>query len=171
MIVTTEAEKDYKERKHSLMERTLVLIKPDAIQRDLVGEVIRQLERKGLKLVGIKMMALSDKLLDEHYNHLRERDFFAEIKVYMRSTPVIACIWEGVDCVDTVRLLCGITKAREAAPGTIRGELAMSVQANLVHASDSLETAKVEIERFFQSEEIFDYEDVLNPFIYSSREH
>jgi nucleoside-diphosphate kinase len=152
------------------VERTLVLIKPDAIQRDLSGEIITKFERKGLKLVGIKMMALSDELLDEHYSHLRGRDFFTEIKTFMRSTPVIACCWEGVDCVDTVRLLCGITKAREAAPGTIRGELAMSVQANLVHASDSLETAEVEVERFFKPEELFDYEDVLNPFIYSSRE-
>ena len=152
------------------MERTLVLIKPDAIQRDLSGEIITKFERKGLKLVGIKMMALSDELLDEHYSHLHGRDFFAEIKTFMRSTPVIACCWEGVDCVNTVRLLCGITKAREAAPGTIRGELAMSVQANLVHASDSVETAEVEVERFFKPEELFDYEDVLNPFIYSSRE-
>lgn len=152
------------------MERTLVLIKPDAIQRDLIGDIIRQFERKGLKLVGIKMMTLSNDLLEEHYSHLRGRDFFTEIKTFMRSTPIIACCWEGVDCVNTVRLLCGITKAREAEPGTIRGELAMSVQANLVHASDSLETAGVEIERFFKPEELFDYEDVLQPFIYSSRE-
>ena len=152
------------------MERTLVLIKPDAIQRDLAGEIIRIFERKGLKLVGIKMMALDDALLDVHYSHLAGRDFFGEIKTFMRSTPVIACCWEGVDCVNTVRVLCGITKAREAAPGTIRGDLAMSVQANLVHASDSLETAVVEIERFFSSDELFDYEDVLSPFIYSSRE-
>ena len=152
------------------MERTLVLIKPDAVQRDLIGEIITKFERKGLKLVGIKMMALSDELLDEHYSHLKGRDFFAEIKTFIHSTPVIACCLEGVDCVDTVRLLCGITKAREAAPGTIRGELAMSVQANLVHASDSLETAGVEIPRFFKPEELFAYEDALNPFIYSSRE-
>jgi nucleoside-diphosphate kinase len=152
------------------MERTLVLIKPDAIQRDLAGDIITRLERKGLKLVGIKMISLDDELLDVHYSHLSGRDFFAEIKTFMRSTPVIACCWEGVDCVDTVRLLCGITKAREAEPGTIRGDLAMSVQANLVHASDSLETAQVEIERFFKPEELFDYEDVLQPFIYSSRE-
>ena len=152
------------------MERTLVLIKPDALQRDLVGEIVLRLERKGLKLVGMKMIALSDELLDEHYSHLAGRDFFAEIKTFMRSTPVIACCWEGVDCVNTVRTLCGITKAREAAPGTIRGDLAMSVQANLVHASDSLETAGIEIERFFSSDELFDYEDVLNPSIYSSRE-
>lgn len=152
------------------MERTLVLIKPDAMQRDLVGELIQRFERKGLKLVGIKMMALPDELLDEHYSHLAGRDFFAEIKTFMRSTPVIACCWEGVDCVNTVRIMCGITKAREADPGTIRGDLAMSVQANLVHASDSLETAEVEIPRFFDDGELFEYEDVLNPFIYNSRE-
>ena len=153
------------------MERTLVLIKPDAIQRDLVGELIQRFERKSLKLVGIKMMALSDDLLDEHYSHLVGRDFFAEIKTFMRSTPIIACCLEGVDCVNTVRAMCGITKAREAAPGTIRGDLAMSVQANLVHASDSLETAGVEIARFFNTNELFVYEDVLNPFVYSSREN
>ena len=152
------------------MERTLVLIKPDAIQRDLIGDIIRQFERKGLKLVGIKMMTLSNDLLEEHYSHLRGRDFFTEVKTFMRSTPIIACCWEGVDCVNTVRFLCGITKAREAEPGTIRGELAMSVQANLVHASDSLDTAGIEIERFFKPDELFDYKDVLQPFIYSSRE-
>ncbi len=149
------------------MERTLVLIKPDAIQRDLSGEIITRLERKGLKLVGMKMMTLSDDLLDIHYSHLLGRDFFPEIK---RRTPIIACCWEGTDCVNTVRLLCGITKAREAEPGTIRGDLAMSVQANLVHASDSLDTAKVEVERFFKPEELFEYEDVLEPFVYSLRE-
>ena len=152
------------------MERTLVLIKPDAMQRDLVGEIITRLERKGLKLIGMKMTALSDDLLDTHYSHLLGRDFFPEIKAFMSRTPVIACCWEGTDCVNTVRLLCGITKAREAEPGTIRGDLAMSVQANLVHASDSLDTAKVEVERFFQPEELFEYEDVLEPFVYSLRE-
>jgi nucleoside-diphosphate kinase len=160
-----------KKKGYSLfMERTLVLIKPDALQRDLVGELIQRFERKGLKLIGIKMMTLPDDLLDEHYSHLIGRDFFAEIKTFMRSTPVITCCWEGVDCVNTVRAMCGITKAREAAPGTIRGDLAMSVQTNLVHASDSLEMADVEIARFFNADELFEYEDVLNPFIYSSRE-
>ena len=160
----------HEERNNYCMERTLVLIKPDAVQRDLIGEVIQIFERKGLKLVGMKMMTLTDELLNEHYSHLVGRDFFGEIKTFMRSTPVIACCWEGVDVVNTVRLLCGITKAREAAPGTIRGDYAMSVQANLVHASDSLETAQVEVPRFFKSEELFDYEDTLQPFVYSSRE-
>lgn len=152
------------------MERTLVLIKPDAVQRDLVGEIISVFERKGLKLVGMKMMSLTDELLDEHYSHLREKSFFGEIKAFMKSTPVIACCLEGVDCVNTVRLLCGITKAREAAPGTIRGTFAMSVQANLVHASDSLETAQLEVPRFFKSDELFDYEDTLQRFVYSPAE-
>ncbi len=152
------------------MERTLVLLKPDALQRDLVGDIIARFERKGLKLVGLKMMRLSDDLLNVHYSHLVGRDFFPEVKSFMQLTPVIACCLQGTDCVNTVRLLCGITKAREATPGTIRGELAMSVQANLIHCSDSLETAKVEVERFFKPDELFEYEDVLERYIYSSRE-
>ena len=152
------------------MERTLVLLKPDAIQRDLVGDILSRLERKGLKLVGLKMMRLSDSLLDEHYSHLVGRPFFPEVKSFMQLTPVIACCLEGTDSVDTVRQLVGITKAREAAPGTIRGEFAMSVQANLIHCSDSLETAKVEVERFFKPDELFSYEDVLERYIYNSSE-
>lgn len=152
------------------MERTLVLLKPDAIQRDLVGEIIMRIERKGLKLVGMKMMSLSSDLLDTHYSHLVGRSFYPGIRSFMQRTPVIACCWEGVDAVSTVRQLCGITKAREAAPGTIRGEFAMSVQANLIHCSDSLETAKAEVERFFKSEELFVYQDVLETFVYSSDE-
>lgn len=152
------------------MERTLVLLKPDALQRDLVGEIISRLERKGLKLVGMKMMQLSSDLLDEHYSHLVGRGFYPGIRSFMQRTPVIACCWEGVDCVDTVRLLTGITKAREAAPGTIRGEFAMSVQTNLIHCSDSLETAKAEVKRFFKPEELFEYEDVLEAFLYSADE-
>ncbi|HZO71868.1 MAG TPA: nucleoside-diphosphate kinase [Ktedonobacteraceae bacterium] len=152
------------------MERTLVLLKPDAVQRDLVGEIIARLERKGLKLVGLKMMRLSDALLNEHYSHLVGRDFFPEVKSFMQLTPVIACCWQGTDSVNTVRTLCGITKAREAAPGTIRGEFAMSVQANLIHCSDSLETAGIEVERFFKAEELFDYPDILEGYVYSSRE-
>lgn len=152
------------------MERTLVLLKPDAVQRDLVGEIITRLERKGLKLVGLKMMRLPDALLNEHYSHLVGRDFFPEVKSFMQLTPVVACCWEGTDCVNTVRTLCGITKAREAEPGTIRGEFAMSVQANLIHCSDSLETARIEVERFFKPEELFDYPDILEGYVYSSRE-
>lgn len=152
------------------MERTLVLLKPDAVQRDLVGEILARLERKGLKIVGLKMMHLSNAMLDEHYSHLVGRPFFPEVKSFMQRTPIVACCLEGTEAVSTVRQLCGVTKAREAAPGTIRGEFALSVQANLVHCSDSLETAEAEVARFFQSEELFAYEDILEHYIYNSSE-
>jgi nucleoside-diphosphate kinase len=156
--------------RQAAVERTLVIIKPDAVERDLVGKIMTRLETKGLHLVGVKMMKLTEDLLNEHYQHLSTMPFFPEIKQFMASTPVVVTCWEGTDCVATVRRLCGITKAREAEPGTIRGDWAMSVQANLVHASDTLENAESEIRRFFTSAELFDYEPVTLPFIYSSRE-
>ena len=152
------------------MERTLVLLKPDALQRGLLGEIISRFERKGLKLVGVKMMRLEDALLDEHYSHLSHLPFVGEIKSFMMRTPVIATCWEGVDCIETVRRLCGVTKSREAAPGTIRGDLAMSIQANLVHASDSLETAQAEVPRFFSDNELFDYDWIQLPYLYTRQE-
>jgi nucleoside-diphosphate kinase len=152
------------------MERTLVLLKPDALQRGLLGEIISRFERKGLKLVGMKMMQLDDALLDEHYSHLNHLPFFGDIKRFMMLTPVIATCWEGVDCIETVRRLCGVTKAHEAAPGTIRGDFGMSIQANLVHASDSLETAKNEVPRFFRDEELFDYDWIMLPYLYTRQE-
>ena len=120
------------------MERTLVLIKPDAVQRGLIGNILNRFERKGLKVVGLKLMELSDEILDDHYSHLSDKPFFPRIKSFMRSTPVIAICLEGFEVVYTVRTLCGITNSREAASGTIRGDLGMSIQCNLVHASDSL---------------------------------
>jgi nucleoside-diphosphate kinase len=152
------------------VERTLVLIKPDAIQRGLAGQIIARLEQKGLKLVGIKLMRLNDELLNEHYSHLLDKPFFGGTKRFMQSTPVVAICWEGLDAVETVRRLCGITKAREAAPGTIRGDWAMSVQANLVHASDSLEAAGLEVARFFAAAELFEYDSATQPAIYSEDE-
>ena len=152
------------------MERTLILIKPDAIGRGLIGKIITRFEEKGLKLVGIKFLKLTDALLNEHYSHLADKPFFGGIKRFMQLTPVIAICLEGLDCVETTRRLCGITKAREAAPGTIRGDWAMSVQANLVHASDSIETAAQEVKRFFGDSELFDYETALTSMIYSEDE-
>ena len=152
------------------MERTLILIKPDAIQRGLTGRIIARFEEKGLKLAGIKFMRLNDELLNEHYSHLLDKPFFGGTKRFMQSTPVIAICLEGLDSVETVRRLCGITKAREAAPGTIRGDWAMSVQANLVHASDSIETAKSEVARFFSDAELFEYDSVTLGAIYSEDE-
>ncbi len=152
------------------MERTLVLIKPDAVQRGMVGEVMRYFEKKGLTLAGNKMIQLDDTILAEHYAHLVDKPFFAGIANFMKSTPVIAQCWEGKDVVEVVRILCGITNAREAKPGTIRGDLAMSVQSNLVHASDSLETASVEVPRFFKDEELFRYDKKNYDYIYAPDE-
>ena len=125
------------------MERTVVLVKPDGVQRGLIGEIIARFERKGLRLAAIKMISLTDDVLDEWYIHHRERDFFQDLKGYMMSYPVVAMLWEGIDAAETVRTMIGITKAREAAPGTIRGDFA--------HISKDYAKNRVEIiERFYQ---------------------
>ena len=152
------------------MERTLILIKPDAIQRGLIGRVITRFEEKGLKIAGIKFLNLTDELLNEHYSHLADKPFFGGTKRFMQQTPVVALCLEGLDAVETVRTLCGVTKARAAQPGTIRGDFGMSIQANLVHASDSLETAGKEVARFFNDSELFEYDSALTRSIYSEDE-
>jgi len=139
------------------MEKTLVLIKPDGIQRGLVGEIVSRFERKGLKIVGVKMLRLDDQILREHYAHIADKPFFPGTAKFMKSTPVIAIAIEGLECVEALRLLCGITNARQADAGSIRGDLAMSIQCNVVHASDSKETAQKEVARFFKDEELFHY--------------
>jgi nucleoside-diphosphate kinase len=152
------------------MERSFVLIKPDAIQRKFVGRIIQRLEEKGLKLVGTKMMQLDNEILVKHYSHLADKPFFPELRKFMSSTPVIVTCWEGLDCVSTVRKLCGVTKARDANPGTVRGDWAMSIQDNLVHASDTLENASAEIARFFNDNELFEYALLIDEYIYGSHE-
>lgn len=148
------------------MEQTLVLIKPDGIQRGLVGEVISRFEKKGLKLTGIKMMTLNSALLKEHYAHIAGKSFYQGVENFMKSSPVIAMVLEGLDAVSTVRILCGITKAREAEPGSIRGDFAMSVACNVVHASDTPETAAKEVKRFFKSNELFKYDKTEYMHVY-----
>jgi nucleoside-diphosphate kinase len=152
------------------MERTLILIKPDAIQRGLIGRILTRFEEKGLKIAGIKFLNLTDELLNEHYSHLADKPFFGGTKRFMQQTPVVALCLEGLDSVETVRTLCGVTKARAAQPGTIRGDFGMSIQANLVHASDSIETAGKEVARFFSDSELFEYDSALTRSIYSEDE-
>lgn len=152
------------------MEQTLLLIKPDAIQRGLIGEIITRVEKKGLKFSAIKMIQLDDKILSEHYSHINTKPFFGKIVEFMKSTPVIACCVEGLDAVETVRNITGVTKSREAQPGTIRGDLGMSIQTNLVHTSDSKEAAIEEVKRFFNESDIFNYSQILLPVIYSEDE-
>ncbi|MBD8040395.1 MULTISPECIES: nucleoside-diphosphate kinase [Bacteroidaceae] len=139
------------------LEKTLVILKPSAVQRGLIGEITTRFERKGLRLAGMKMMQLTDDLLNEHYAHLADKPFFGRIKQSMMASPVIACCYEGVDAVQVVRSMTGATNGRKATPGTIRGDYSVSAQENIVHTSDSPENAIVELNRFFRPEEIFDY--------------
>ncbi len=147
-----------------MIERTLILIKPDAMERGLVGEVISRLEKKGLKIVGIKMIKLDNATLEEHYAHLKDKPFFDGIISYMKSTPIIAMILEGDGAVDVTRKIVGATKPWEAEPGTIRGDLALGLPSNLLHASDSPETAEKEIMRFFKPDEVFEWKRSLEHY-------
>lgn len=152
------------------MERSVVLVKPDGLQRGVVGEIIHRFERKGLRLAGIKMLALDDALLDEWYAHHKDKSFFPSLKEYMKSAPVVAMLWEGVEAVSTVRKLIGITKAREAEAGTVRGDFAMSQQYNLIHASESKEIAEKEEKLIFSPSEIFSWDKTDYKHIYLKEE-
>lgn len=152
------------------MEKTVVLIKPDALQRGLIGEIIHRFERKGIKLLAIKMVRMDHETLDEWYAHIKDRSFFGDHKKYMTSTPVVAMVWEGLDAIPSVRKLVGATKGREAEMGSIRGDFAMSGSYNLIHASDSPESAKKELKLIFKKSELFEYRGVVEPLIYSSDE-
>ena len=148
-------------------EKSLIIIKPDAVQRNLVGEVISRLEKKGLKIIGIKMMAIEDALLEEHYAHIKDKPFFPGIRDFMKSCPVIVMAVEGINAVSALRLIVGPTKAWEANAGTIRGDFSLSTQSNIVHASDSPEAGLIEVKRFFVDEEIFEYQKIDTDFIYA----
>ncbi|HBO99990.1 MAG: Nucleoside diphosphate kinase [Candidatus Uhrbacteria bacterium GW2011_GWF2_41_16] len=148
------------------VQRSLVLIKPDGLQRDLLGEVIGRFERKGLKIVGLKLIRLTESMLDEHYAHLADKPFFASIKEFMMQTPVVGIVFEGIDAIEAIRKLIGSTNPRQADAGTIRADLAMNVPSNLVHASDSVENATVEVKRFFKDEELFQYEKITDRYVF-----
>lgn len=152
------------------MERTLVIIKPGAFQRGLCGEIINRFERKGLKLVAMKMYRLTKEKCAEHYAHLLERPFYPYVEASMMAGPVVLCCWEGVDAVEVVRSMTGVTNSRKAAPGTIRGDYGMSGQENIIHTSDSVENAEVELKRFFNEEDYFEYDLPMPQFIYAPDE-
>lgn len=139
------------------MQRTLVLLKPDTVQRSLVGTLISRFEQKGLKLAGLKMMNMTKEVCDEHYSHMTTKPFYPAILSFMTSGPIVAIAIEGHDAVAVVRKMCGLTAESEWVSGTIRGDYARSIDNNLIHSSDSEETAKVEVARFFQENELFNY--------------
>lgn len=152
------------------MERTLVILKPGTLQRGLVGEVISRFEKRGLKLVAMKMKQLDQPILDEHYAHLKDKPFFQWLCDGMMAAPVILCCWEGFEAVRVVRAMAGSTNARNAASGTIRGDYSLSAQENIVHTSDSVENAKIELDRFFSPEDYCDYPSPLNASLYAPDE-
>jgi len=152
------------------LEKTLVLLKPCTVQRALMGEILSRFEKKGLRVCGLKMMQLTDEVLSEHYAHLAGKEFFQRVKDSMMVTPVVAIVLEGVGAVEAVRTITGPTTGRKAPAGTIRGDFSMSFQENIVHASDSLEAAEVELKRFFRDEELFDYRLSVFDSLYANDE-
>jgi nucleoside-diphosphate kinase len=152
---------------HETEERSLIIIKPDAVQRSLVGEIVTRFERKGLKLIGMKMMQLKEALLREHYAHVADKPFYPRIERFMMSSPVVVMAVAGIKAVDAIRTIVGPTKSYEALGGTIRGDYALSMQSNVVHASDSVENGAAEIARFFTPDELVEYEKVDTKFVFS----
>ena len=152
-----------------IFEKTIVIVKPDGVQRGLVGEIVRRLEMKGLKIVGLKMMYLSEAALREHYAHHVEKPFYPGLESFMQSSPVAVICAEGKNAVGAVRLIAGITNAGEADAGTMRGDLAMGL-CNVVHCPDSVDNAKAEVTRFFDENEIFDYDKTEWTHVYMDDE-
>lgn len=150
------------------MERTLVLLKPDALQRGLVGRIIARLEDRGLKLSGIKMLQMDDALARQHYQAHVDKPFFAGLKEFMTSSPLIAMAIEGDNAVEVVRTTMGVTNPQQAVPGTIRGDFAIAIGRNLVHGSDTPEAAAHELSIFFNSGEILDYQRDLDQWVTES---
>ncbi len=148
-------------------EKSLIIIKPDAIQRNLIGEIVSRLEKKGLKIVGMKMMNVEDATLEEHYAHIKDKSFFPGIRDFMKACPVVVLAVTGINAVSAIRLLVGPTKAWEANAGTLRGDFSLSTQSNIVHASDSVENGEVEVKRFFKAGEIFTYNKIDIDFVYA----
>ena len=139
------------------LETTLILFKPDAVGKKIVGQVLARFESAGLKILGIKMLRFDDALLREHYSHIAHKPFFPEVQEFMQRTPVVALALEGDDAIRRVRDVLGPTDSKKAAKGTVRGDLGEDVMVNVCHASDSAETAAAELKRFFHDGELFAY--------------
>ncbi|QDU79894.1 Nucleoside diphosphate kinase [Polystyrenella longa] len=146
------------------VERTLLLVKPDGVQRRLVGTILSRFESKGLKIVGLKMLNVTPELARKHYEEHVEKPFYPLLEEFITASPVVAIAAEGVDAISVARTMMGSTNGREAAPGTIRGDLSQSRQMNLVHGSDSPEAAKRELDIYFSAAELLDYD--LNLSVY-----
>jgi len=151
-------------------ERTLVILKPDALQRGLLGEIIAKFEDKGITIAGMKMVKLSDVLLDKHYAQHKGKPFLPRLKKFMKLLPVMLIVFEGLEVARVVRAMCGSTEGKNAPPGTIRGDYSMSRAATIVHSSEDIKAAKREIALFFKKDELFNYRKPDEHFYYSEDE-
>ncbi|CAM4623301.1 nucleoside diphosphate kinase 3 isoform X2 [Caretta caretta] len=147
-------------------ERTFLAIKPDGVQRHLIGEIIRRFEKKGFKLVGMKLMQASEDLLKEHYIALCDRPFYSRLVEYMRSGPIVAMVWQGLDVVKMARAMIGETNPADSRPGTIRGDFCIEVSKNVIHGSDSIESARREISLWFHTDKLTCWVDSTEHWIY-----
>lgn len=148
------------------MEKTFLMVKPDGVQRQLIGEILGRIERKGFQLVGAKLMTISRELAEEHYGEHKERPFFGELVSFITSGPVFAMVWEGENVIEVTRQMMGKTNPKEALPGTIRGDYGIIVGKNIIHGSDSPESAEREIGLFFRENELSSYEQHISKWIY-----
>lgn len=140
-----------------MKEKTLLLIKPDAIQRGLIGDILARFEKKGFKIIGMKMLRMSKEMAKDHYAHLVSKPFYPDLEKFVTEHPLVAVVIEGKEAVEVTRLIVGPTNASKAPGGTIRGDLSNSTSRNIIHASDSKETAEKEVHRFFRKDEMFEY--------------
>lgn len=148
------------------MERTFIAIKPDGVQRGLVGDIIKRFEQKGFRLVAMKFLTASEELLKQHYIDLKDRPFYPGLVKYMNSGPVVAMVWEGLNVVKTGRMMLGETNPADSKPGTIRGDFCIQVGRNIIHGSDSVKSAEREISLWFKPEELVDYKSCAFNWIY-----
>lgn len=154
----------------NIKEHTLIIMKPDAIHRGIVGEILDRFEQKGIRPVGMKMIKMSNLLLDKHYAQHKGKHFLPRLKRFMKTLPVILIVLEGLEVVRVVRTMCGPTDGKNASPGTIRGDYGMSVSANIIHSSEDIKAAKREIGIFFKKTELFSYKRADIHFYYAEDE-
>lgn len=148
------------------MEKTFLMVKPDGVQRQLIGDIVARFEKKGFQLVGAKLMQIPTALAEQHYGEHKERPFFGELVDFITSGPVFAMVWQGENVIATARQMMGATNPKDAQPATIRGDYAVTVAKNIIHGSDSPASAEREIALFFKEEELVDYSKLINEWVY-----
>ncbi|WP_281215268.1 nucleoside-diphosphate kinase [Bacillus altitudinis] len=148
------------------MDKTFLMVKPDGVERQLIGEILSRFEKKGLQLVGAKLMSIPKEVAETHYGEHKEKPFFGELVDFITSGPVFAMVWQGEQVVDVTRQIIGKTNPKEALPGTIRGDYGLTVGKNIIHGSDSPESAEREINLFFKQEELTNWDQTISSWIY-----